>query len=39
LDVKALVRPEIGAGESRDDADYLEKRGSVVAGDAGSGVH
>lgn len=39
LDVEAMVGPEVGAGEGRDDADDLKKSGSVVAGDAGVGIH
>lgn len=39
LYVKAVVRPEIGAGESRDNADDLEDGGAVVSGDASGGVH
>lgn len=39
LDVKAVVGPEIGAGEGRNDADDLEEGGTVLAGDFGVRVH
>lgn len=39
VEVEALVGPEIGACESGDDSDDLEERRTVVAGDAGVGVH
>lgn len=39
LNVEAMVGPEVGAGESRDDSDDLKKSRSVVAGDAGVGIH
>jgi len=39
VEVEALVGPEVGASEGGDDSDDLEKRGTVVAGDAGVGVH
>lgn len=39
LDVKAVVGPQIGAGESRNDADDLEEGGPVLAGDFGVRIH
>ena len=40
LDEEAVVGPEVGGAgrESGDDADHLEERGAVVAGDFGGGV-
>lgn len=41
VDEEAVVGPEVGGagGEGGDDADHLEKRGAVVAGDFGRRVH
>lgn len=39
VEVEALVGPEIGAGEGRNDSDDLEERGAVITCDAGVGVH
>lgn len=39
LNVEAMVGPEVGTGKSRDDTDYLEESGAVVAGDPHGGVH